>query len=616
MILTVLIGAALSAAAPGNEDCARPDQAPFTLCPAIETLHTVNRARYETRPAADGRVHLFVDGERRPVDGSSFFDLTETPDGDLLWARSDASLAQSRLTTAYGPVTGPDSLDRSPVFDDRGALWFVRQSNRPRRDRICRLPSLDGDSPVCAETGHYIGALTPRAGGGVLAAGTEIGADVNAVLSVTAGADGARVRTLHADEALLLSHDGAIYRVTGDESLEAALLAYWSQALGAPAARAALGGNGYGRLSWSLAYQLHSLSELAALYDDAAVAAYVRSLRTATMQHAVDGRFPSWRYSVRPDILTTHAVHDGVIYDALLTSCERVPGEDCAAIVQQARQAYEAIEAQWDGEAYRWPCSADYRWPGDRLPWNQQNAIGLLLAHLVEADGREADRTRLTALHQGFEDATYEQDGVRIWAYWPETYYRGQEERSCEVAKPAEARPEIEAIKAEDFGHAALSVRFDARATALLDRQEALDPGAIADLIAARENAVAFRIDGSQPWEASPDQRLYGGWLDEDGLAENAYRRWIPPGAHPLNRVHFLAGYVAAAPGPDDLAGTIAVERLVQADGEIGWEPVFSLGAVDGGIVLDADEAAETLPAAEALRAAVIAMYRGKAAEL
>lgn len=248
--------------------------------------------------------------------------------------------------------------------------------------------------------------------------------------------------------------------------------------------------------------------------------------------------------------------------------CE-VAGADCPAIERMARRVVDAYEQDWDGKGYRNPCDPRHRLAGERLPWNQQFALGQLMVHLVARTGDTALTRRIQALLAGIQAELYDDRGVRLWHYWPRRFYRNMvAHRSCKLQWPEDRRPLYRGIRGEDIGHAHLTLGFIEAASHLLGRTSPINALAIFQRFRIGPHLYTRTIDGTAPHQASLRWRPYGAWLDDARIASITYKHWIDAGETPFSSQHIRAGYARTAPPLDRLTGTVNIEVLAKFDTE------------------------------------------------
>jgi hypothetical protein len=94
------------------------------------------------------------------------------------------------------------------------------------------------------------------------------------------------------------------------------------------------------------------------------------------------------------------------------------------------------------------------------LPFNQQNAFGLVLLELYTATGDNKYRERAIRLAASFEsEFEYTSNGGLIWHYWPGIFYDGWTAADDVSDNTPNKIPQVDNLY-EDVSHASINIAF------------------------------------------------------------------------------------------------------------------------------------------------------------
>lgn len=518
-----------------------------------------------------GGPQVYVSG-RRVTEGEAIRFSPAAAAGHWAYAESVLDVGRSRVVLD-GAVIFDDGLASHLAFTASGTLHFLHAALGAETYEHCAyapgsgvtscaplefVPSdlvADGESVVIGgyqpSSGHFIARRAGEAGVREIASAVPLS---------------------------VVKRDGraVVVQTGGTTSLFPLFFAYERLATAQLGEPFAFGGDGMGRLAWNVSYRLRAIGELHRRTGDLRLRALARSLALVLAGRLDEnGRVTSWKYSRDRSTPIVLAVNQGMIHHALLSVADLLDWDERTRVIAGAARMLESFESDWVDGAYRQtPCIAKDL-DGIVLPFNQQNALGLVALDLWHATGEQRFRDRVEALYDNLVGELDTKGGVQLWHYWPAWFYAGWsagETPSCHSPSRA-AKPDP---FFSDTEHAAIDAEFVVAAASALHRPRPIDLEAIAGGVAKGPRAYSRFLSGDtskQPasWSLLPPvafaREAYG------SRVAMPYADWDE---QPRLLSHALAFDAQAAPAQ------ATVDVTVSHLGAAGLEPIeqLSLGVV------------------------------------
>lgn len=248
-----------------------------------------------------------------------------------------------------------------------------------------------------------------------------------------------------------------------------ALYQYYSSQYGEPFS---LSNDFAGRLSWNQSYRLIAMTEL---YDKTNSVIFRESIRQTTdnllsvtnenINVQGDEVCPQlWatkKYSVDKISPRTDLVNNGCILYALMIAANSDVLDDDTKneIIGKVDIAFDYFEKDYEEGHYSWEYGCSFPWDGLEMPWNQQNAFGMVLIEAYKVTGNGKYYSRVKEMIETFKREWIYKNDKLLWNYWPNSFYEGWEaDEYVSVNNPS--RGKTEGFTIEDSSHSAINAKF------------------------------------------------------------------------------------------------------------------------------------------------------------
>ena len=236
--------------------------------------------------------------------------------------------------------------------------------------------------------------------------------------------------------------------------------------------------NYMGRLSWNQSYRLRSIhklylatgiSSLKELYNDSVTELLNRANKSTSKF------FYSKKYGLDKQKQISFLVDNAVIYYSMLEGVEILNDQNEQRVIEYAEIMFDSSEKDWTRDHYRFPYGESVTYDGVPLPFNQQNAMGLLSIELYKNTKNNKYLERTAKLLQYFSNHMTDHNGVRIWHYWPQFFYNGWQAHQQVSYNTSVRSPHMDTLF-EDYSHAAINLEFLINASLLLGEKMTVQP--------------------------------------------------------------------------------------------------------------------------------------------
>lgn len=233
-----------------------------------------------------------------------------------------------------------------------------------------------------------------------------------------------------------------------------------------------------GRLSWNQSYRLRAIYGLykatgviglKKAYNDSASSILKRTNEISF------GRFHSKKYGLKRTKKIAFLVNNAIIYHSILAGIDILNEENYRSVINYAELMFDSYESDWHNNHYRFPYGEDIKYDGIPLPFNQQNAMGLLAIELYKATQKTKYIERISALHKYFTDQFSYKNSTLIWHYWPQFFYDGWLD-SDSVSKNTPSKIFSTDSLFEDYFHASINLEFLINANSVLNKSLSVEP--------------------------------------------------------------------------------------------------------------------------------------------
>lgn len=172
----------------------------------------------------------------------------------------------------------------------------------------------------------------------------------------------------------------------------------------------------------------------------------------------------SKKYSINKTTPISLMVTNSRILYPMLLACnsDLLEADQKLKIKILAESMYNYFETYYDFEnhLYKFQYGMNFNYDGIWLPFNQQNAFGLVLIELYKLTTKVKYKDRLTEIAKKFKfEFFYAKDGRLLWKYWPEIYHNGWNIKSDISVNWKEKHETIDTLY-EDISHAGLNLKF------------------------------------------------------------------------------------------------------------------------------------------------------------
>lgn len=253
-----------------------------------------------------------------------------------------------------------------------------------------------------------------------------------------------------------------------------------------------------GRISWNVSYRLNGLKSLYLVTEDKSFLNYAKQVISKVMlQVKSDGLFYSKKYSIDMETNEAFLVDNAIIYYSIFLFYEYLDHETQESLIEYVSLMYDYFEPEFYENRYHFKKCSPVRWDGVSVPFNQQNAMGLLLLELFELTKNQIYLNRVEKLYDHFiSELDYlGSEKIPVWHYWEKSIYNGWSDLDSCYAKN---QPEYLDPDYEDIWHAEINIEFIKNYSKNNKIPNVLNIEAISKLIEADYNLFSNRIDGKK----------------------------------------------------------------------------------------------------------------------
>ncbi len=231
--------------------------------------------------------------------------------------------------------------------------------------------------------------------------------------------------------------------------------------------------NNYGgRISWNESYRLLGLIELYEKTSNMMVLQDIektingilsvtnKNLKVNLSKEQCLNLWSTKKYSISKETKLNLLVDDAMILWPLVKAVNSGMGEEVSAkIIQTAEELFCVFEKDYFGGNYFFEKGIDFSVDGICLPWNQQNAMGLMLIELYKNTGNEKYYRICREMITSFKNEWIVKDNYIAWHYWPIMFYEGWSIID-EISLNTPSKNKTEDLLLEDVSHAGLNLEF------------------------------------------------------------------------------------------------------------------------------------------------------------
>jgi hypothetical protein len=201
------------------------------------------------------------------------------------------------------------------------------------------------------------------------------------------------------------------------------------------------------------------------VFDNILLESIIRNSVENLLNSAYAASWPTKKYSISRTTELSLLVDDATISYALLKACNSgvVTSNDLIKkIVILGNELFEKSEQEFDNDygCYKVRRGIEYTYDGVVLPFNQQNAFGLVLLELYASTGDNRYRERATELAVSFKSEFEYTDNDRlICHYCPRVFYHGWTNNDNISNNMPNKAIQVDVLY-EDMSHAAWNIAF------------------------------------------------------------------------------------------------------------------------------------------------------------
>lgn len=246
-----------------------------------------------------------------------------------------------------------------------------------------------------------------------------------------------------------------------------------SDEYGEPFAR---GNEFLGRLSWHQSFRLESYLALTQYIKNELICNNIRRMIKniwsvtnhklgLSRREAPPYTWASKKYSMSREKLISFLVDNSRIFYPLLVAINKgyLTDDGLKNEILEACEEMFCYFEEWYSEkesTYFFPFAIDFWADGIWLPFNQQNAWGLVLIELYKATGNKVYKERVIEIARKFKSEwIFTKDDRVLWHYWPGFFYRGWKNGEIKSVNTPMQEPR-EDVLFEDVSHAGINVKF------------------------------------------------------------------------------------------------------------------------------------------------------------
>lgn len=470
---------------------------------------------------------LWLNGERLTYDDAIQFDPTINDSGDIAYAQLKNSNSYSKIILNDRVVSDDKTLKTNPTLSD-AALYYLKirgydhqyslyrydLKNSELRKRILKnmipeglyvydgKPIVSGFDPT---NGVYRFILFDRKLGQILLDKSSF-------------------------DPFIIHQSGtnlSIIQVNGSAELKKAFFAYhyfYGKQYGEPFSF----GNDYlGRLSWNQSYRLRALNELYTKTKDPNIPPFIRGAVDNILNNAGDsGLFSSKKYSLDKTSPIELPVNNSLIYYSILKNIDHLTIENRVRAISFAEDVFDYYENDWIGY-YRFRPCIKFSTDGVVMPYNQQNAVGLMTMELYKVTNNAKYLNRVEDLYENFLNDLTIIDGVSYWHYWPSTFYSGWEYGEIDSCNFPSKTPSTDYLF-EDYSHAQINIEFVELASQVLGRDSPIDIDALAEVVVIDDYEFSRFISGDTDY-TEPSYLYLPSWMRSEQIKSYYQNLMIKP---------------------------------------------------------------------------------------
>ncbi len=534
----------------------RPDIEKMVFSRTYQSAVSSNGEVAEARVMSDGRVRVVLNGKqiKRPavLQHSPVF----SEDGKhLAWIDGDNKHSRSQLYLDQSSLGASGCLDKSPVFDRKGNLWWLRSCNykgkpRTRGDKICLLSSDEfstgKDAVKCLPVDGSLFGLVAWNGNVAAISRQSISGKFNLIELSQSSDKSIKAHFKLTSKNSIVSRGGQVFEVKTEGNIAPLFWSYFAAFDEFTHEPLVMGGNGLGRLSWHQSNRLRLLADLSFATRDTDIQKRLQKMVKKLLSVANErGRFPAKKYSADRKTLQEIIVLDAVLYDALLYAYPLLPQSQRKLLLKKVNLFLNESERDWNGHYYNFVAKDG---TVRNMPFNQQNALGLVMIRLMGIAGGRQYEKRVKKLFAALRDEITIIEEVQYWPYWPK--------------QPSEIDTS-RFNRSEDTGHAGINIEFLHEASQFLGKRNP-----------ARIEKLAKQVNPANKWMFTRrmDDQVHRTahsphWLPSRGWAKSAriakhFNRWHGSSREWFDVQQLNSVYGRIAVSQDDHSGTISVTKL------------------------------------------------------
>lgn len=238
-----------------------------------------------------------------------------------------------------------------------------------------------------------------------------------------------------------------------------------------------------GRQTWYLSYRLEALIA----YDMATESEYpFEAVITKSLNCLLNSfkkergannyGWPTTKYSINGDNLSLLVNNARIMYSLIkVINHFELDNNLEQKILVLAREMFIFYEDDYDiySMNYRFRYGEPYWADGLKVPWNMQNIMGLMLIELYYSTLDSIYLERVEQLYSSFSNQWVLKDGLLVWHYWPDEFYKGWEDETFSSNTPSKAST-VDNLY-EDTSHAAENIKFIIEACKLINHVNCAD---------------------------------------------------------------------------------------------------------------------------------------------
>lgn len=234
--------------------------------------------------------------------------------------------------------------------------------------------------------------------------------------------------------------------------------------------------NFMGRLTWNQSYRLENLVKLYTLTNNSVILQQIDyiidSLLNGTNEklglidtYNYKYSFSTKKYSLDKVTPISLMVNDAKVYSSITGAINTIGGKIKEKYkkktITNLSGLYDYYNEYYDvqNSLYTFQYGTLFLFDGVWVPFNQQNAFGLLLLDLYELTGKEKYKIRVHSMARKFKNEFAYKDNKLLWHYWPSEFYSGWS-IDDDISTHTPTRDISDDILYEDLSHAGINVTF------------------------------------------------------------------------------------------------------------------------------------------------------------